>query len=200
MSKVSCLLDAGHGGTDTGAQAAGINESDVVLAIVLAIGARLEHLTPNIDISYTRIKDQKKSLHTRFQSIIDIKPNAFVSVHCNAIADDSGTPYDDRKYAEGYEIFYRDEHDLPLALAVNRVMGRAYSIWRHMRGIKQDQRALGKKLKVLNSLAVPCILVEVGFISNTLECKMIVENTGAIADLIAHGIYDFLFSEQEAGA
>ncbi len=189
MKKI--LLDAGHGGTDAGASADALLEKDISLDIVLAIGQVLERKLANIEMHYTRILDKSLSLTGRYNLIMDINPDAFVSVHCNAIADDPNTPQDECEMVHGTEIFYRDGRDLPLAYAINRLFSHS-SIWRKNRGIKQDQEWLGKRLTVLNSLEVPSILVEIGFISNKQERIAILEQTLGIADLLAHGITDFL--------
>lgn len=189
------LLDAGHGGTDSGAQADGTREADVALEITLAAGTKLEHLRPNDDICYTRIADKAKSLGLRYSAIVDLRPNAFVSIHCNAVIDDPTTAYDERELVDGFEIFYRDEFDLSLAKAIFRLMARS-KLWRRSRGIKQDQEWLHKKLTVLNNLEVPAVLVEVGFLSNTNERKMLLNNVSGIGDLIAHGINEFLEDQE----
>lgn len=189
------LLDAGHGGEDNGAQAQGVCENEIVLDVTLAVGKTLNHLLPKHDICYTRIMDKTKSLEYREKVISDLRPEAFISIHCNAIPDNPQTRYDDRKYAEGFEIFYRDPGDLLLAQKISRVMGRS-DLWRRNRGIKQDQKWLGKRLAVLNSLDVSSVLIEIGFLTNDRERQMITNNVPGIADLIAHGIFDYI---QNAG-
>lgn len=185
------LLDAGHGGIDPGAQAGGVSEKNIAIEITLATGDILNHHLASAEVSYTRIADKAQSLSLRYKTIMDINPDAFVSIHCNAIEDNSDTPYDESKYAEGLEIFYRDEYDYPLAESLMHVLGRS-DIWRKNRGVKQDQEWLGKKLTVLNSLEVPAVLIEIGFISHERERRMIMANKTGIAELIAHGIIDFL--------
>lgn len=189
MKKV--LLDAGHGGADPGAQAGGISEKDITLDIVLTTGKILEHYLQNVEVYYTRIVDKAQSLILRHKTIMDIQPDAFVSIHCNAIADHPSTLWDERKYTEGLEIFYRDDNDFPLAQSLIHVLGRS-TIWKKNRGVKQDQEWLSKKLTVLNSLAVPAVLIEIGFLSHERERQMILENQTSIAELISHGICDYL--------
>lgn len=194
--KKRILLDAGHGGPDDGATSHGFKEDDIALEIVIAAGKILEKLLPDYDICYMRIGDKAVSLHKRHSAIMELEPLAFVSVHCNAIQDDPSTPYDDRKYAKGYEIFYRDDRDKPLAYAIDRVVHRS-ELWTKRRGVKQDETWLGKRLTVLDSLEVPSILWEIGFLSNDEDRKLIVENIGGFADLLAHGTVDYV-REREA--
>lgn len=193
MKKV--LLDAGHGGRDSGAVAGKIEEKDIALDVVLDMGQVLGR-RPDIEVYYTRMGDVSMSLTSRYQAIMDIKPDAFVSVHCNAIADNPATPQDECRTVHGTEVFYRNAQDLPLANAINHLF-RHSGIWRKHRGVKQDQEWLQKRLTVLNSLEVPSVLVEIGFISNPGEREMILEHGMVIADLLAHGIIDFLQEKDE---
>lgn len=188
MKKV--LLDAGHGGTDSGAVANDVLEKDITLDMVMAIGRILEKQV-GVEVHYTRIGDKSLSLTGRLEAIMNINPDAFISIHCNAIADNPNTKQDECQTVHGTEIFYRDDNDLPLAWAINHLFGHS-GIWRKNRGIKQDQEWLKKRLAVLNNLEVPSVLVEIGFISNQLECMEILRNEIEIANLIAHGIVDFL--------
>lgn len=185
------LLDAGHGGSDPGAQAGGVSEKDIAIDIALATGLILEHHLPQAEIYYTRIADKAKSLHLRHKLIMDLSPDVFVSIHCNAIEDDLFTPHDEREFVEGLELYYRDTYDLPLAQSLIKILGRS-DIWQKNRGIKKDEDWLSKKLTVLNCLEVPAVLIEIGFISHVREREKILENKTGIAELIAHGIMDFL--------
>jgi len=195
MKKV--LLDAGHGGKDPGAQYAGYSEDDFNLELALETGRILERLLPFGSISYTRIMDKPVSLSARAAAIMDINPDAFVSIHCNFQADDPSTFRDERKIAKGAEIFYRDAGDLLLAQAINKLISRS-DLWDEDRGIKQDLAWLGKRLTVLNDIPVPSVLIEVGFISNDRDRDMIKDHVPGIADLIAHGILDFLGAQPES--
>lgn len=193
MKKI--LLDAGHGGKDTGAVANNVEEKDITLDIVMDTGGMLGH-RPDIEVYYTRLGDKSLSLISRYRAIMDINPDAFVSIHCNAILDDPSTIQDECQTVHGVEIFYRDDEDLPLANAINSLFKHS-GIWKRNRGVKQDQEWLEKRLTVLNSLEVPSVLVEVGFISNRLECIEILKHEAEIAELIAHGIIDFFEKDKK---
>ena len=154
-------------------------------------------LLSNIEVYYTRLSDEGVSLNGRLEAVMDIDPEVFVSIHCNAIDDNPLTAIDERKHVEGFELFYRDENDLSLAVHIHRLLKRS-GLWRKDRGIKQDQEWLDKKLTVLNSLDTPSVLIEIGFLTNPHDLKIIGGNTESIADLIAHGIMDYL-SQSERG-
>ena len=54
--KFKVVLDAGHGGHDSGNRGNGYFEKDIALSIVLAIGNELEKI-PDVEVIYTRKKD-----------------------------------------------------------------------------------------------------------------------------------------------
>lgn len=77
------VLDAGHGGHDTGNIGNGYKESDIALSIVLKVGAELEKL-PNVKVIYTRKTNVFIELRERAAIANRADADLFVSVHCNA--------------------------------------------------------------------------------------------------------------------
>ena len=81
--KFVVVLDAGHGGHDSGNKGNGYRESDIALKIVLQIGKALEK-NKDIKVIYTRKKDVFVTLRGRAKIANDADADLFVSVHCNA--------------------------------------------------------------------------------------------------------------------
>jgi N-acetylmuramoyl-L-alanine amidase len=81
--KFVVILDAGHGGKDTGAKYNGNQEKDITLAIILKVGKILEQNT-SINLIYTRKTDEFIELRERAKIANRANANLFVSVHCNA--------------------------------------------------------------------------------------------------------------------
>lgn len=77
------VLDAGHGGHDSGKAYNGYKESDIALDITLKVGETLE-AQPGIKVIYTRDDDSFVNLYERGAIANRADADLFVSIHCNA--------------------------------------------------------------------------------------------------------------------
>ncbi|GEQ86470.1 N-acetylmuramoyl-L-alanine amidase [Patiriisocius marinistellae] len=77
------VLDAGHGGHDTGNRGNGYIEKDIVLDVTLQVGKILEN-TPGFEVVYTRKTDVFVILEERAPIANKIDADIFVSIHCDA--------------------------------------------------------------------------------------------------------------------
>jgi len=77
------VLDAGHGGHDSGNRGLGYIEKDIALDVTLQVGKLLE-AQPEFQVIYTRKKDVFLKLEERAAIANDIDADIFVSVHCNS--------------------------------------------------------------------------------------------------------------------
>jgi N-acetylmuramoyl-L-alanine amidase len=91
MKKIICI-DAGHGGTDSGALGPnGLKESHVALAVAMMLGAIL---TEDFEVFYTRRTDDFISLERRAIIANDGQADAFLSIHCNSGDPGKGTGFE----------------------------------------------------------------------------------------------------------
>ena len=77
------VLDAGHGGKDSGNIGNGFVEKDIVLDVTLQIGKILEKV-PGIKVVYTRKTDVLIDLYRRGPIANEVDADIFVSIHCDA--------------------------------------------------------------------------------------------------------------------
>jgi len=101
------VIDAGHGGHDTGTIGAdGILEKDVVLDVALRVG-QLLHDRLGAEIIYTRSDDTFIPLETRTAIANKAQADLFLSIHANSSPDAS---------ARGVETYYLNFTSSPDAL------------------------------------------------------------------------------------
>ena len=93
------VIDAGHGGHDSGCESDEGMEKKNTLAIALKLGRRLKDNFPNIQIIYTRDKDEFIELHERANIANRAKADLFISIHCNS--SDEGQPMGTETYVLG---------------------------------------------------------------------------------------------------
>lgn len=82
-NKFTVVLDAGHGGHDSGAVYGKYVEKKIALSVVLKVGEILEK-DPSFNVIYTRKSDVFVKLSERANIANKAHANLFVSVHCNA--------------------------------------------------------------------------------------------------------------------
>ena len=77
------VLDAGHGGHDSGNTGLGYVEKDIVLDVTLQVGKILE-AQPGFQVVYTRKTDVFIDLDKRAPVANKLDADIFVSIHCNS--------------------------------------------------------------------------------------------------------------------
>ncbi|HET6230039.1 MAG TPA: N-acetylmuramoyl-L-alanine amidase [Longimicrobiaceae bacterium] len=218
------VVDAGHGGVDPGARGpGGTREKDVTLAVARRLAAILRQDT-TLDVRMTRDRDTLISLRDRPGFANGWRrarqPAVFISVHCNANPSRSARGFETyflseaktedarrveamenaaQRYEEqpGHEMGALDFifHDLRQNQYLRESNDWAEVMARRMgqvagpdRGIKQAGFA------VLNGAFMPALLVEIGFITNPVEERLLAtpSHQQAIAEQLAGGVRDFL--------
>ncbi len=103
------VIDAGHGGHDSGTIGVdGLEEKDVVLDVALRLG-KLLHERLGSEIIYTRSDDTFIPLETRTAIANKAQADLFLSIHANSSSDSS---------ARGVETYYLNFTSQPDALQV----------------------------------------------------------------------------------
>lgn len=178
------IIDAGHGGTDSGTIGInGIKEKDVVLNIALEI-IRLNELKTdnNFDIYLTRFKDTLISLNDRTKLSKAIQADMFISLHCN---------HSDDPNARGLEVYVSNSVGNYMKQSI--LMG--YKIEKSLVS-KIGIKSRGVKFanfQVLRETVdyFPSVLLELGFLSNMDEANYFSDdkNLKAFALLILYELF-----------
>lgn len=173
-------IDAGHGGSDTGAVGPNyLREKDVNLNVALFLGDILK--LNGIEVVYTRTTDTRlgnnsnESLSRRVKIANESGADYFISIHCNAA---------DNRSANGTEVYIYDEKSKAKDMAEKILNLIATTMGFRNRGVKTAN------FYVLKYTKMPACLVEMAFISNPNEEKILADekNQRKIALCIAKGI------------
>lgn len=191
------ILDAGHGGHDSGARGPLGSEKDATLDVVLRAKKLLEQNGYNVRL--TRMTDVFIPLEKR-PALANKYPNAiFVSVHFNksnmvggtgietyALAprgvpsmDEENLSYSDFKQYPGHA---RDSENIALATAMHSSMLRHLRLFD--RGIKRA------RFVVIRDIEIPGVLLEGGFMNHPVDARQIAssEFRDAFARAILEGV------------
>ena len=159
--KVTWVIDAGHGGRDTGCEGTLTKEKDITLAVAKEVGRLVKKNISGVRVVYTREKDKYLTLQERCDIANSRGATLFISIHVNSASN---------QFARGTESFFATNVPLKgtqagkselLALLLQRQYlshGREIS-----RGVKQ------RELYVCEHTNMPSVLTEIGFISNLNE-------------------------------
>ncbi|WP_458629271.1 N-acetylmuramoyl-L-alanine amidase [Winogradskyella sp. PC D3.3] len=172
------VIDAGHGGKDSGNTSFNVNEKD----IVLNISHYLQSLSDDkLKIITTRNEDEFSSLDNRITFINNLKPDLVVSLHCNAHSNSENS---------GVEAYYYESDSLE-----NNNKSMIYSSILVSSLVSQNfdnAKIKSGNFKLLRSLDSPAVMLEIGFLTNEIDRTQLtnVEKQKEIAEVIYNGILD----------
>lgn len=81
------VIDAGHGGHDSGAVGKTAKEKNINLKVALKLGKLIESKCNDVKVIYTRKTDVFVNLNRRAEIANEAKADLFISVHTNALAN-----------------------------------------------------------------------------------------------------------------
>jgi N-acetylmuramoyl-L-alanine amidase len=169
--KITVVIDPGHGGKDTGAisYTRNLNEKDVNLKIALQVQKLLEKAGVNIII--TRNDDRFVELNDRSKIANDAKADLFISIHCDAVVNPAANGTGTFSYTPaGNQLLLAQQYQRSL-LADLLQKELVTQLGRANRGVRQANFA------VLRETKMPAALVEVAFISNPEEEKLLADSS-----------------------
>ncbi|PKH51355.1 N-acetylmuramoyl-L-alanine amidase [Tenacibaculum sp. Bg11-29] len=210
QKKYTVVLDAGHGGKDSGASRGSYKEKKIALQVVLDLGKELL-TSKDIKVIYTRKTDDFIELHNRAKIANTKKADLFVSVHCNA--NNSSKPHGAETYVLGLngnkenleisrkenavillEDNYKQNYDYDpnspeslIGLSVlqeenlDLSLGFGGLVQTNFKSLKRYNRKVKQaNFLVLRETVMPSVLIELGFLSNKTEGKFLNSRTGQI--------------------
>jgi N-acetylmuramoyl-L-alanine amidase len=191
-------VDAGHGGIDPGASWYGYEEKDITLAISKKLvrylqqsGAEVVNLRSGDDDLCSdnfkgKIRERKRrDLALRVEKAKSAKADLFISIHTNA---------DLNPRWSGAQTFYKagQEESKHTAIAIQdeliRILGN------------NNREAKTGSYYILDKASMPVVIVEVGFLSNSREARLLASNEyqEKIAYAICSGIIKSYLPEEKS--
>ena len=217
------VLDAGHGGSDTGTiSRSGLAEKDLVLDVAMRLGKLLEQRM-NSEVIYTRTEDVYVPLEERTRLANEHRADLFLSIHANS------SRYRD---AAGMETFYLDfsksQYDLEVAarenassaksvyelsdlvkkIAMQEKVGESREFAQKLQteGYALAAKRHGKQLRnrgvkkapfaVLIGASMPSVLAEIGFLTHAKEEQLLKRGDyrRELAEALCRGITGYMDS------
>ncbi len=172
------VLDAGHGGSATGALYEDVMEKDITLPITLRVGELLREKGYNV--VFTRNKDEYMDLYTRCDIANAVRGDIFVSIHANASTTN-------RNFQGTFTYSY------PGSVEGKRLAGMIQSAVCAAAG-SIDWGLLTNDYVVLRETYMPAALLETGFMSCHEELVKLVDPDyqEKLAQGTAKGIHAYL--------
>ncbi len=217
------VLDAGHGGHDTGALGRNSREKDITLAIVLKLRDLIHEKMPDMKVILTRDDDNFVELFRRAHIANENKADLFISVHCNSTRGSSASGVEtfvmglhkseanlavakaenaaillEDNYVEEYDGFDPNspEGNIFFSMMQNAFLDRSLAFAGDVQHEMIDNlHMINRGLKqagflVLYKTAMPGVLVETGFISNSRDEKFLMSEKGQLQ--LAKSIFNAL--------
>lgn len=186
------ILDAGHGGKDGGASSReGLVERDLVFNITSMIEEQLRLQGFNVimtrvdenDLASPHATNRKREDLSQRVEILNTTENAIaVSIHANAISDVRWN---------GAQVFY-DASSLENKELATHIMD---SMRANIDGLEREQRPISN-IYILRNSEIPTALVEVGFLSNIEEARLLSDED--YQQLIAYAVFEGILAYVES--
>lgn len=180
FSGKTVLLDAGHGGKDSGALGffENYHEKDLNLSIILELANRMEELGANVILS--RNEDETVSLNDRMDLLTNSYPDLAISIHHNSVSETT-----DANNAKGTLGLYWSKAGLSLTDFIREAVSDAIGSF--------DAGTRQQKLAVCRNHRFPQMLLEAGYICSPAEFQTALRTDYAnkVADAVVQGVVNW---------
>lgn len=184
------VIDPGHGGADPGAQNSGIKEKDINLDVSLRLRDVLEAKGCNVIMTREEDKDfflpgfvkgrmaKRAELNQRIKLASANNADLFISIHANSFP---------RQNTYGMETYYHQKS------GTGKELAELIQAQLAMLQADNKRKARAGDYYLINQTKMPAVIVEVGFISNPKERRLLSSETyrNKIASAIGTGIENY---------
>ncbi len=204
------VIDAGHGGHDSGCLGASNYEKHVCLSIALKLGESIKKNFPDVKVIYTRDKDVFVELHERAAIANRNKADLFICIHANSASPSAygaetyvlGLHKTDsqKQVAERENSIIKLEQDkgaryknidlspdaliiiqLQMSVYLNQSILFAERLQSEFKSIGRHDRGVRQAgFLVLHQTTMPSVLIETGFLTNPNEEKFLGSKDGQL--------------------
>lgn len=185
LLNTAVILDPGHGGEDPGMVLGRIYEKDINLQITEKLRALLTDR--GCSVFTTRDDDTYISLEDRVKLTEKIKADLFLSIHLNAVDEDT--------VSSGIECYCNDS-----ACPGSRQLAEAVQSETVNETCARDRGVKGESdLYVVRKSRIPSCLIEAGFLTSDIERPLLLSDDyqSRIAEGIVRGIQHYLTEGRE---
>jgi N-acetylmuramoyl-L-alanine amidase len=211
------VIDAGHGGHDSGCLGASNYEKHVCLSIALKLGELIKNNFPNVKVIYTRDKDVFVELHERAAIANRNKADLFICIHANSASPSAygAETYvlglhkseSQKQVAERENSIVKLEQDkgaryknidlspdaliaiqLQMSVYLDQSISFAEKLQSEFKALGRHDRGVRQAgFLVLHQTTMPSVLIETGFLTNPNEEKFLGSKDGQTQ--MANAIY-----------
>ncbi len=178
LTGMTIVLDAGHGGTSSGALGplgTGMTEKSIVLSAAGMMKTSLEALGAKVVM--TRSTDVDVSLEQRLKLTRDTKPDLFISIHNNS-ADENM----DMRSIRGMGSYYKNRVSKDFAEFIQTYLTGRLTV--------SKRTTYQSNLYVCRPYWTPAVLIETSFISNPSDFEWLIDQSAQkkLANTLAAGV------------
>jgi uncharacterized lipoprotein YddW (UPF0748 family)/N-acetylmuramoyl-L-alanine amidase len=178
LEGITIVLDAGHGGGDTGAFSpwgGEYAEKHINRYAVLKLRNVLRNM--GAEVFLTREADRDTTLQSRLDLSRSVRPDLFVSLHCNSMGEDVNSDS-----IRGVVVLYRQDSSIAFSEHIYEHLQTSLGV--------QGRGCRPQNLYVCRGTWAPHTLIELGFINNPFDYEWLINNAeqDRLVMAIAEGI------------
>lgn len=158
------IIDAGHGGKDSGQVAESLKEKDITLQVAKVFQKVAGE--KGYDVILLRDNDKFISLEERIKKINEVKPYLVISLHANSTQNTNKS---------GIELYFSESEELK-DVNFNFISKISSSLITQTK--YEDVKVRNANFKILSESNYPAVLIELGFMTNVNDLDYIRSEKG----------------------